>query len=446
MEDLKRKIASLEKSRASRVGLGRGEIDITLDHDRITGFGRGAIPKHNFTPDMPDLTPQGARRITFSPSPIDKDKHDVDRVQMYENTYLGDQFETPDVPREWDAFVTRREPRVSTPLISERGSHPLPRNPTHFRTENVTPADNSATLRRPNKPITIPMCYDGKQLDIRDWLSNFEGCKIINQWSDDESTCILPTYLRAQALQLYNDMTSEEKRDYKTLKETLIQKFDPVQDPGVYLSQLHGMSQGSYKSLQQLSSAVFRLVAKAYPTIDADSKQKMSIQYFIDALSDSEVQKQVRRLSPKTLASAVDLALREESYVALEKKRPRIQSVTETDVYSEMSKQLTELKEQVAQLSVSKSSEAKREAKGESKAKNTNVRSNYLGNRNQNRGRGRGYDQNRGRVPQYAGNVNPYMYDPSFSYNQTQNWDQGCWYCGDPGHFKRDCPYRPLNP
>ena len=38
--------------------------------------------------------------------------------------------------------------------------------------------------------------------------------------------------------------------------------------------------------------------------------KKMSIQYFIDALSDSEVQTQVRRPSPKTLADALDLALR----------------------------------------------------------------------------------------------------------------------------------------
>ena len=63
------------------------------------------------------------------------------------------------------------------------------------------------------------MCYDGKLLDARDWLSNFEGCKMINQWTDEESTFILPTHLRAQALQLYNDMTSDEKRDYKTLKK-----------------------------------------------------------------------------------------------------------------------------------------------------------------------------------------------------------------------------------
>ena len=118
-------------------------------------------------------------------------------------------------------------------------------------------------------------------------------------------------------------MTDVEKGDYTTLVKTLVKKFDPIQDPGVYLSQLHNMSETSHKNLQHLSSAVYRLVCKAYPTIDSDSKQKMSIQYFIDALSDKEVQKQVHRLTPKTVAVAVDLALRrEKSYLELETKRP----------------------------------------------------------------------------------------------------------------------------
>ncbi|CAG2256066.1 unnamed protein product [Mytilus edulis] len=159
------------------------------------------------------------------------------------------------------------------------------------------------------------------------------------------------------------------------------------------------MTQSSYKSLLQLSSAVFRLVCKAYPSIDSDSKQKMSIQYFIDALSDSEVQKQVRRLSPKTLAEAVDLALREESYVTLEKKRPKTQSLSEvepSDQFSVFSKQLEELRECVAKLSVGKFSADRVEeaavapAPIQIPAGNTPNFGNRGGYGNRYRGRGRG--------------------------------------------------------
>ena len=83
--------------------------------------------------------------------------------------YLGDKFRTPDDPREWGAFVTRT-PRVSTSMIPEGGSQPYPRDQAQVRTrvntDNVKPADNSATLKRPNKPISTPMCYDGKLLDV----------------------------------------------------------------------------------------------------------------------------------------------------------------------------------------------------------------------------------------------------------------------------------------
>ncbi|CAG2210224.1 unnamed protein product [Mytilus edulis] len=363
----------------------------------------GAIPRRRLIPEMDEF-----KRVTFSPkldrvekysstpkrlpsphSPIKKAP-----IPRYESTYLGDQYDTPEVTRAWDAFVTVRDKnKGSSQTRLSSPPRPLPRA--------FKPADDKVTHsgKLPNKPIVTPICFDGKQMEIRDWLSQFENCRAINLWTDDQCVKILPTFLRAQALQLYNDMTLIEKGDYGSLIKFLIQKFDPIQDPGVYLSQLHSMTQSSYKSLLQLSSAVFRLVCKAYPSIDSDSKQKMSIQYFIDALSDSEVQKQVRRLSPKTLAEAVDLALREESYVTLEKKRPKTQSLSEvepSDQFSVFSKQLEELRECVAKLSVGKFSADRVEeaavapAPIQIPAGNTQNFGNRGGYGNRYRGRGRG--------------------------------------------------------
>jgi len=83
-------------------------------------------------------------------------------------------------------------------------------------------ADTRATNHRPNKPICNPIPFDGKQLEIKDWICNFENCKSVNQWTDQECIQILP------ALQLYNDMTDVEKGDYTTLVKTLVKKFDPI--------------------------------------------------------------------------------------------------------------------------------------------------------------------------------------------------------------------------
>ncbi|CAG2237119.1 unnamed protein product [Mytilus edulis] len=441
----------------------------------------GAIPRRRLIPEMDEF-----KRVTFSPkldrvekysstpkrlpsphSPIKKAP-----IPRYESTYLGDQYDTPEVTRAWDAFVTVRDKnKGSSQTRLSSPPRPLPRA--------FKPADDKVTHsgKLPNKPIVTPICFDGKQMEIRDWLSQFENCRAINLWTDDQCVKILPTFLRAQALQLYNDMTLIEKGDYGSLIKFLIQKFDPIQDPGVYLSQLHSMTQSSYKSLLQLSSAVFRLVCKAYPSIDSDSKQKMSIQYFIDALSDSEVQKQVRRLSPKTLAEAVDLALREESYVTLEKKRPKTQSLSEvepSDQFSVFSKQLEELRECVAKLSVGKFSADRVEeaavapAPIQIPAGNTQNFGNRGGYGNRYRGRGRGNygrgaqrggynspgqymgqnqnggyysypDQNTGFTGQSQGNA------PTF-YGGRDNFSQrGCWNCGDLNHFKRDCPNGSLN-
>ncbi|CAC5388203.1 unnamed protein product [Mytilus coruscus] len=232
-------------------------------------------------------------------------------------------------------------------------------------------------------------------------------------------------------------MTITEKGDYDSLIKYLTQKFDPIQDPGVYLSQLHSMTQSSYKSLLQLSSAVFRLVCKAYPSIDSDSKQKMSSQYFIDALSDSDVQKQVRRLSPKTLAEAVDLALREESYVTLEKKRPKTQSLSEVDPsnqFSVFSKQLEELRECVGKLSVGNFSADRVEEAAIAPIQIPAVNTPNFGNRggygNGYRGRGGG---NYGRGAQRGGYNSPGQFNGQNQNGGYVNYpDQNTGFTGQP--------------
>ncbi|CAC5369113.1 unnamed protein product [Mytilus coruscus] len=217
----------------------------------------GAIPRRKLIPDMDEH-----KRVTFSPKPdrVERYNSTLKRLQSphsplkkahiprYESTYLGDQYDTPEVTRAWDAFVTVRD--KNNGISQTRVSSPLRPLPRLFK-----PADDKVTHsgKLPNKPIVTPICFDGKQMEIRDWYNQFENCRAINLWTDDQCVKILPTFLRAQALQLYNDMTITEKGDYDSLIKYLTQKFDPIQDPGVYLSQLHSTTQSSYKSLLQLS-------------------------------------------------------------------------------------------------------------------------------------------------------------------------------------------------
>ncbi|VDI05439.1 Hypothetical predicted protein [Mytilus galloprovincialis] len=171
------------------------------------------------------------------------------------------------------------------------------------------------------------------------------------------------------------------------------------------------------------------------------------------------------------------LALREESYVTLEKKRPKTQSLSEvepSDQFSVFSKQLEELRECVAKLSVGKFSADRVEeaavapAPIQIPAGNTPNFGNRGGYGNRYRGRGRGNygrgaqrggynspgqymgqnqnggyysypDQNTGFTGQSQGNA------PTF-YGGRDNFSQrGCWNCGDLNHFKRDCPNGSLN-
>ncbi|CAC5426193.1 unnamed protein product [Mytilus coruscus] len=92
----------------------------------------GAIPRRRLIPDMDEY-----KRVTFQPKPDRVERYDSTSKRLqsphsplkraliprYESTYLGDQYDTPEVPRAWDAFVTVRDKnkgilqtRVPSPL------------------------------------------------------------------------------------------------------------------------------------------------------------------------------------------------------------------------------------------------------------------------------------------------------------------------------------------
>lgn len=143
------------------------------------------IPRKRLVPGMDEH-----KKVTFSPKP--------DRVEWYvstskrlsslycpikkapiprnESTNLCDQYHQ-EVTTAWDAFVTVRDKNkgISQTRVS---SPPWP------LLRSFKPADDKVTQsgKLPKKPIVTPICYDGKQMEIRDWLNQFENCRTINLW------------------------------------------------------------------------------------------------------------------------------------------------------------------------------------------------------------------------------------------------------------------------
>ncbi|KAJ8026788.1 hypothetical protein HOLleu_31727 [Holothuria leucospilota] len=142
---------------------------------------------------------------------------------------------------------------------------------------------------------------------------------------------------------------------------------------------------------------------QAYPDAPFDMVETLAKDYFIDALGDADTRWRVYQSRPRMVADAVTVAVELDAFRTAEFKR-------------------SSLRRPVARV-INPKYEEEKECKGDSDKEELLKQIRLLGENLR-----QGSQQNKS--------------------GERQNWQSGnrrlrqagCWNCGDPGHFKRDCP------
>ena len=193
--------------------------------------------------------------------------------------------------------------------------------------------------------------------DFDEFLSQFEITCEINNWQYREKSLYLANCLTGDARSILSELDHEGRRDYNTLVEKLANRFGSVNRSEIYRAQLKSRVRNKGESIPELAQAVKKLVRQAYPGVNKDVIETLSIDIFIDALTDSENRLRVRELGQKTLADAECTALRLESHKIADKQRSRLVGQLETDSRQEnndkggSNKELEKLKNSIKSLS-----------------------------------------------------------------------------------------------
>lgn len=194
------------------------------------------------------------------------------------------------------------------------------------------------------KPIMLPDPYDGRG-NLDDYLSHFNLCKQINGWDDTVAAQFLASKLRGSALQMYTDLSPNEKNNLAPLIKSLKSRFDPNNDAEVYRTELRIRKQKPNESFSDLAGAIRRLVNRAYPRTSLDEKDEFAKEAFINALSHPSIRVQVRRGHPKSLEDAKRIAIEEETLLRFE-NRDNIATVKE-DKYIKLERRLEAMSQQL---------------------------------------------------------------------------------------------------
>ncbi|VDH90009.1 Hypothetical predicted protein, partial [Mytilus galloprovincialis] len=148
-----------------------------------------------------------------------------------------------------------------------------------------------------------PCKYDGSTSWI-DYLSHFEICALVNNWSENQKGLYLAVSLMGQAQAVLGDLPIS----------ALEERFAPSSQTELYRVKFKERRQKASESLPELCQSIWRLSNLAYPTAPLDVRETLGKEQFIDALVDSEMRLRIKQSQPKCLNDAVRLAVELEGY------------------------------------------------------------------------------------------------------------------------------------
>ncbi|KAG8239888.1 hypothetical protein J437_LFUL018737 [Ladona fulva] len=173
--------------------------------------------------------------------------------------------------------------------------------------------------------------FDGKTPFAR-YLSAFENVAEGYSWTEEEKPSALKDSLRDDAIDIIQNLTTDERKDYNLLVQRLEERYGNRHLEQVYRIELKHRTQRSNESLQEFECAIVRLIGLSYPTRPAEYLEDMAKDVFIDGLKDTETATTVRMARPKTLSDALAIALEFEIAKQASRGPSEVRTVTEHSI------------------------------------------------------------------------------------------------------------------
>ena len=171
-----------------------------------------------------------------------------DRSHIIER-YQNQQYGGSEVPR-WE------NQRYRSPSMPQSGNqfYGIPRVP---HVDDQFYGSSRGTFVQPGRFDVI--------VGWQDYITRFELCAEINEWSDVQKATHLAVSLQGPALELLCDMPREMRHSYVQLTQHLSARFGSQGRTDLFRTKLKSRVRRSGESLPELSQAITRLVLRAYP-------------------------------------------------------------------------------------------------------------------------------------------------------------------------------------
>jgi len=157
--------------------------------------------------------------------------------------------------------------------------------------------------------------YDGSQ-PFLDYMTHFEHCAMINEWSETEKGLRLAACLRRDALQVLTDLQVQPgKVEFEKLQNSLEARFAPRNQDEYYKAQLRSCFRKKGETLPELGQTIQRLVSLAYPGCPPEIRDRLAKDHFLGAVQDENLKLEIWRHHPSSLQEAIRVGVEWEAFL-----------------------------------------------------------------------------------------------------------------------------------
>jgi len=207
----------------------------------------------------------------------------------------------------------RRFRRKGSPCHDRAGDDSDKHNPW-YSDDSSSPNDDSVRVEGARRQLRIKLQkFDGTG-SWESWWAHFQNCAEYNQWSSRDKLAFLKGALTGNAAQVLWDTDRATTGSLRKLVSMLRSRYSGERQAEKYRAELQIRRRKPHESLSDLHHDIRRLMALAYPKLNADAREEIACDHFTTALSDPELALKVKERVPRSLDDALRIALRLEAW------------------------------------------------------------------------------------------------------------------------------------
>lgn len=174
------------------------------------------------------------------------------------------------------------------------------------------------------RPLVLPEPFSGEG-SWSLWETHFEDVAAVNGWDTAAKLLWLRVRLTGRARTAYQRFPEATKESYEPSMKGLKERFEPASKKELYLAELQARSKQCNEGWPEFADDIRLLADKAYPNLQNEAREQISLTHFLGQISNSQVAFSVKQSRPKNLDEAVAATLEMESY-ANPKPRQNVRS------------------------------------------------------------------------------------------------------------------------